>query len=189
MRVDWGPDRMLRFTQDDRDGGTAIGRRGTRSIASPGLWLKRTLSAVTLRLSIDFDEHGRVADFGLVLRRVRSSIRKREVGGSIMVNSRVKPGLVSFVTAAALLLLFSAPAAWKPADGPLMTKWAQEVSPEKALPEYPRPQMVRRNWLNLNGLWDYAIRPKDAAKPDSFDVQLLVPFPIRSEEHTSELQS
>jgi len=45
-----------------------------------------------------------------------------------------------------------ASAAWKPADGPLMTRWAKEVSPENAHPEYPRPQMVRQDWLNLNGL-------------------------------------
>ena len=61
-----------------------------------------------------------------------------------------------------------------------MTRWAKEVSPEKAHPEYPRPQMVREDWLNLNGLWDYAIKPKDAAKPDSFDGQILVPFPVES---------
>ena len=80
------------------------------------------------------------------------------------------------------VVLFSslAQGQWKPAGGPLMTKWAKEVSPENALPEYPRPQMARRNWLNLNGLWDYAIQPKDAAKPDAFDGQILVPYPIES---------
>src|SRR5271169_4654281 len=46
---------------------------------------------------------------------------------------------------------------YKPAAGPLMTKWAKDVSPEKVWPEYPRPQMVRKDWVNLNGLWDYAI--------------------------------
>ena len=80
-----------------------------------------------------------------------------------------------------LLLLSSlAQGVWKPAEGPLMTQWAKDVSPEKVHPEYPRPQMVRRDWLNLNGLWDYAIKPKDAARPDSFDGQILVPFPIES---------
>ena len=85
-------------------------------------------------------------------------------------------------TAAVVTLLFScmAQAVWKPADGPLMTKWAKDVSPEKVHPEYPRPQMVREDWLNLNGLWDYAIKPKDASRPDSFDGQILVPFPAES---------
>ncbi|NIP68681.1 MAG: hypothetical protein GTO04_05720, partial [Planctomycetales bacterium] len=77
--------------------------------------------------------------------------------------SRTSPVCGAMVT----VLLFSslAPADWKPAEGPLMTRWAKEVSPETVHPEYPRPQMVREDWLNLNGLWDYAIRPKDAGAP------------------------
>src|SRR5204863_8761583 len=74
---------------------------------------------------------------------------------------------------------FSAQAAWQPGEGPLKTRWAKEVSPHNALPEYPRPQMVRKDWLNLNGLWDLAITAKDG-KPDSFQNQLLVPFPMES---------
>ena len=45
---------------------------------------------------------------------------------------------------------------WKPAKGPLMTRWAKDVTPDKVLPEYPRPQMVRKDWQNLNGLWEFA---------------------------------
>src|SRR6185312_6747455 len=45
---------------------------------------------------------------------------------------------------------------WKPAATPLMTKWGKQVSPDNAWKEYPRPQMVREGWQNLNGLWDYA---------------------------------
>jgi hypothetical protein len=55
---------------------------------------------------------------------------------------------------------------WKPAHAPLMTRWAKDVSPEKVWPEYPRPQMVRPQWVNLNGLWDYAIVPA-APVPDA----------------------
>jgi hypothetical protein len=55
---------------------------------------------------------------------------------------------------------------WKPAAGPLMTPWAKDVSPEKVWPEYPRPQMVRKEWVSLNGLWDYAIVPA-ARIPDA----------------------
>ncbi len=71
-------------------------------------------------------------------------------------------------------------AAWAPAKGPLLTRWAKEVSPDNAHREYPRPQMVRKDWHNLNGLWEYAIRPKDQLQPQGFDGQILVPFPVES---------
>ena len=71
-------------------------------------------------------------------------------------------------------------AEWKPADGPLLTRWAKEVSPDNAHPEYTRPQMGRDPWLNLNGLWDYKIVPEDAAEPEDFEGQILVPFPAES---------
>jgi len=71
---------------------------------------------------------------------------------------------------------------WKPADGPLMTRWAKDVSPQMVHTEYPRPQMVRKDWLNLNGLWDYVIAPKEGGGfPGSkADGQILVPFPVES---------
>lgn len=69
---------------------------------------------------------------------------------------------------------------WKPAEGPLATRWAKDVSPDNAHAEYPRPQMCRQDWLNLNGLWEYAILAKDVDCPDSFDGQILVPFPVES---------
>jgi hypothetical protein len=84
------------------------------------------------------------------------------------------------VISAVLMVCSSIQAEWKPADGPLMTQWAKEVSPNNAHPEYPRPQMVRKDWLNLNGLWEYAITTKDKSKPAKFDGQILVPFPIES---------
>jgi PA14 domain/Glycosyl hydrolases family 2, sugar binding domain/Chitobiase/beta-hexosaminidase C-terminal domain/Glycosyl hydrolases family 2, TIM barrel domain/Glycosyl hydrolases family 2 len=71
-------------------------------------------------------------------------------------------------------------AAWKPAGDRIMTRWAAEVGPENVLTEYPRPQMVRRDWLNLNGLWDYAIVAKDAPKPEKWEGRILVPFAAES---------
>lgn len=65
-------------------------------------------------------------------------------------------------------------------DAHLVTRWAKEVTPDNALPEYPRPQLVRDQWLNLNGLWDYAVTKRDADQPTSYDGQILVPYPIES---------
>ena len=62
---------------------------------------------------------------------------------------------------------------WQPAAGPLKTRWAKDVSPTNALPEYPRPQMVRKDWLNLNGLWDIKLG-------DGTESKILVPFAIQS---------
>jgi len=69
---------------------------------------------------------------------------------------------------------------WQPAEGSLTTGWAQDVSPEDVLSEYPRPQMVRKEWQSLNGMWEYAILPLDQVQPQAFDGYILVPFPVES---------
>ena len=68
---------------------------------------------------------------------------------------------------------------WKPVPGHIMTRWAKEITPENVWQEYPRPQMVREKWMNLNGLWGYAVTPKGSAKPE-FEGEILVPFGIES---------
>jgi beta-galactosidase/beta-glucuronidase len=70
--------------------------------------------------------------------------------------------------------------AWEPVEGQLMTQWAKDVLPDNALPEYPRPQMMRKSWVNLNGLWQYAIRPAKEKKPTNWDGEILVPFAVES---------
>lgn len=86
--------------------------------------------------------------------------------------------LLSFTAA----LFFAAGFAqeWKPAGDKIKTKWASNVDLSNPLPEYPRPQMVRDLWQNLNGLWNYAILPKGANAPEKFDGKILVPFAIES---------
>jgi hypothetical protein len=86
----------------------------------------------------------------------------------------------SVVFVALFVFTASAQTDWKPGNFRLPTRWSKEVSPTNALPEYPRPQMTRGNWTNLNGLWDYAITAKDAAQPSSFEGKILVPYPIES---------
>ena len=60
-----------------------------------------------------------------------------------------------------------------------MTFWGENLDPENVLPEYPRPQLVRDRWINLNGLWEYAITPVDAV-PEKMDGHILVPFAVES---------
>jgi beta-galactosidase/beta-glucuronidase len=69
---------------------------------------------------------------------------------------------------------------WKPAENPIMTRWAADVNPQAPWPEYPRPQLARNEWMNLNGLWDYAITAKDAGKPEKWQGKILVPYPVES---------
>ena len=69
---------------------------------------------------------------------------------------------------------------WKPVDGKIVTSWSKQVNPSNTLSEYPRPQLVRGNWTNLNGLWDYAIRPAQDSTPSSFDGKILVPFAVEA---------
>jgi hypothetical protein len=69
---------------------------------------------------------------------------------------------------------------WKPAEGPLSTRWTETVSPAMAHAEYPRPQMVRREWENLNGLWNFAVTGREDPRPTEAEGEILVPFPIES---------
>ena len=69
---------------------------------------------------------------------------------------------------------------WEPAPVPLMTRWAADVNPTNTWPDYPRPQLVRADWMNLNGLWDYALGPFTATNPPAFAGKILVPFPLES---------
>src|SRR5664279_5944000 len=71
-------------------------------------------------------------------------------------------------------------ATWQPAQGPLKTRWAKDVSPENAHPEYPRPQMVRQEWLNLNGRWDFGLTHRDRTNGGAYQRTILVPFPVES---------
>ncbi|MDG2304546.1 MAG: glycoside hydrolase family 2 TIM barrel-domain containing protein [Candidatus Binatia bacterium] len=63
---------------------------------------------------------------------------------------------------------------------PLETEWADAARTGQPLPEYPRPQLRRTRWQNLNGSWDFAVQPREADRPDSFSEKILVPFPVES---------
>ncbi len=69
----------------------------------------------------------------------------------------------------------------KPFETDLITEWGAEVTAENAWTEYPRPQMSREDWKNLNGNWDYAITPIEQVEvPSEWNGTILVPFPLES---------
>ena len=93
----------------------------------------------------------------------------------------MKKNLILAVLAA--LTTLTASAQWQPVGDRIRTQWAEKVDPQNVLPEYPRPQMTRtqdpNGWINLNGLWDYAIAPL-GTEPAQYDGKILVPFAVES---------
>jgi beta-galactosidase/beta-glucuronidase len=71
---------------------------------------------------------------------------------------------------------------WKIVGGKITSPWADSVNPSNVLADYPRPQLQRSDWQNLNGLWQYAILPKAEGEsmPSAFQGNILVPFCIES---------
>jgi len=82
----------------------------------------------------------------------------------------------------ACTLVIAQATAWHIAGDKITSPWADSVNPSNVLPEYPRPQLVRGNWTNLNGLWQYAILPKDQQTviPAATQGNILVPFAVES---------
>ena len=69
----------------------------------------------------------------------------------------------------------------KPFASELITQWGEELTSDNAWTEYPRPQMRREHWSNLNGKWDYAITPATRQNvPSEWDGKILVPFCLES---------
>ena len=70
--------------------------------------------------------------------------------------------------------------AWRAQPGSMLTEWGEAVTPKNAWREYPRPQMVRSQWTNLNGLWNFAVTKSTASKPKRWARQILVPFALET---------
>lgn len=90
----------------------------------------------------------------------------------------VLAGVVAVMAAAGV----ASGAEWQPKQAPLMTKWAKDVRADRVLPEYPRPQMARDRWLNLNGVWEFARATEGEKAPVGGKLagRILVPFPVES---------
>ena len=69
---------------------------------------------------------------------------------------------------------------WSPAGDKIKTKWGKKLDPKTVWQEYPRPQLERNDWLNLNGIWSYSIRDSEGLKPEKHDGKILIPFSIES---------
>ncbi len=76
-------------------------------------------------------------------------------------------------------------AEWQRLSAKLMTPWGESIQPENVWQEYPRPQLVRGTWMNLNGVWDFYLR-KNTTQPvyirntSTFREKILVPFGVES---------
>ena len=86
----------------------------------------------------------------------------------------------------AALLIFAAHAEdWQLKKAALMTSWGEAIDPENVWKEYPRPQLVRQDWMNLNGIWEYYRRDNTILTTvertrSKFDQRILVPFGVES---------
>lgn len=85
-----------------------------------------------------------------------------------------------FLCLLSTLYFSSVIAQWHPVGDKIATEWKAKVNPENAWKEYPRPQLVRSSWQNLNGLWEYAIVSKGQQSPARFQGEILVPYCVES---------
>ncbi len=76
-------------------------------------------------------------------------------------------------------IVFSA-AGWAPSGPNPLSPWGAAITPDHVWTHYPRPEMRRRHWTNLNGLWQYAITPKASPEPSHWQGRILVPFVVQS---------
>ena len=86
---------------------------------------------------------------------------------------------IAMAATAAISCNTAGKAEWAPVGDRIMTRWGEALDPGQVLSEYPRPQMVRDEWVNLNGIWEYAITPSEA-EPEKMDGNILVPFAVES---------
>ncbi|MFI0504506.1 AbfB domain-containing protein [Streptomyces albogriseolus] len=102
--------------------------------------------------------------------------RRRRWTATVLAVAALLAGTALTVPGAAT----AAPAAWTPKPAPMTTPWTNQVPVDNPLPEYPRPQLTRPDWANLNGVWDFAVTSADAGRPTAFPEQIRVPFVAES---------
>ncbi|MDV3456135.1 glycoside hydrolase family 2 TIM barrel-domain containing protein [Sphingomonas sp. HF-S4] len=95
------------------------------------------------------------------------------------MRTMILASMLAFLPASAVLAQ-EAPKGDKVYTGAIATRWGKAVTPENAWRSYPRPQLQRDKWQNLNGLWDYAITRAGTPQPTKMDGKILVPFAVES---------
>ena len=115
----------------------------------------------------------------MTIARAMTIARPSRRSATALLTSGVMLGLAFLLTAAAKP---SGDDDWQPGPLRLTTPWTDQVSPDNALPEYPRPQLTRDRWENLNGVWQFAGAAAGEAPPVGEDLaeEVLVPYPIES---------
>lgn len=102
------------------------------------------------------------------------AVHCRQTGGGQFVDVHV-------IDARKVPALPEPPRSTRPYETELITPWGAELTPENAWTEYPRPQMRRKDWKNLNGSWSWAITPADHREtPWKWEGKILVPFALES---------
>ena len=104
--------------------------------------------------------------------------KKRYQHSILNINRRILLVFVFFLMIFKINVGFSQD--WKPVEGQLMTTWGSSVTADNVLQEYPRPQLVRKNWINLNGLWDFSISNNGSKDSMNLSRKILVPFCVES---------
>ncbi len=94
-------------------------------------------------------------------------------------------GMIIFATMMfAITLSAYAQSSWKKQTAPVMTPWGEQLTPDNVWQEYPRPSMQRKEWMNLNGVWQYfkrsSIKYDYEKSVSAFSKAILVPFPVES---------
>ena len=84
------------------------------------------------------------------------------------------------LTIVLLVMCCATAGAYQLAGDHIRTLWAENIDVNQPWNEYPRPMMQRQQWLNLNGMWSYAITDKQTARPAAWQGEILVPFCVES---------
>ena len=128
------------------------------------------------RWTTEYKVVGIVPKHRLVLKKGRNqlAVHCRQISGGQFIDVHV-------VDADNVPKLPPAKRSTKPFVSDLITEWGENVEPENAWTEYPRPQLMRKQWTNLNGHWDYAISPVEQTEsPNEWDGKILVPYCLES---------